>query len=212
MAEAQVALVLQGGGALGAYQGGAFTGLAEHGFKIDWVVGTSIGAINGAIIAGNRPEERVEKLKAFWEYVAQDEPSLTSHLPHLSHLGTADWMRPWTNAMKTFNTLSRGIPGFFQPRRGAVWNMTRTVLTAEASFYDTSPLEDTLNRFVDFDYLNAGHVRFTVCAVDVATGEIAIFDNGTNTPRITPKHVMASGALPPGFPPVEIDEIGRAHV
>ena len=153
MAEAQVALVLQGGGALGAYQGGAFTGLAEHGFKIDWVVGTSIGAINGAIIAGNRPEERVEKLKAFWEYVAQDEPSLTSHLPHLSHLGTADWMRPWTNAMKTFNTLSRGIPGFFQPRRGAVWNMTRTVLTAEASFYDTSPLEDTLNRFVDFDYM-----------------------------------------------------------
>ena len=72
---------------------------------------------DGAIIAGNRPEERVEKLKAFWEYVAQDEPSLTSHLPHLSHLGTADWMRPWTNAMKTFNTLSRGIPGFFQPRR-----------------------------------------------------------------------------------------------
>ena len=199
MAEAQIALVLQGGGALGAYQGGAFAGLAEHGFKIDWVVGTSIGAINGAIIAGNPPEQRVEKLKAFWDYVAQDEPSL------IPHLGTADWMRPWTNAMKNYNTLSKGIPGFFRPRRGATWNMTRTVIATEASFYDTSPLEDTLNRFVDFDYLNAGHVRFTVCAVDIATGEIAIFDNGSNTPRITAKHVMASGALPPGFPPVEID-------
>lgn len=199
MTEVQVALVLQGGGALGAYQGGAFTGLAEHGFKIDWVVGTSIGAINGAIIAGNPPEQRVEKLKAFWEYVAQDEPSL------MPHLGTADWMRPWTNAMKNFNTLSKGIPGFFQPRRGSTWNMTRTVVATEASFYDTSPLEHLLNRFVDFDYLNAGHVRFTVCAVDVATGEIAIFDNGSNTLRITPRHIMASGALPPGFPPVEID-------
>jgi NTE family protein len=199
VAEAQIALVLQGGGALGAYQGGAYAGLAEHGFKIDWVVGTSIGAINGAIIAGNPPGERVEKLKAFWQYVSHEEPTL------LPHFGTADWMRPWTNTMKTMNTLTKGIPGFFQPRPGSTWNMTRTVVTTEASFYDTSPLEDTLNRFVDFDYLNAGHVRFTVCAVDVATGEIAIFDNGTNTPRITPRHVMASGALPPGFPPVEID-------
>jgi len=112
MAEAQVALVVQGGGALGAYQGGAFTGLAEHGFKIDWVVGTSIGAINGAIIAGNRPEERVEKLKAFWEYVAQDEPSHTSHLPHLSHLGTADWMRP------IFTSLNSSAKILVKPRFG----------------------------------------------------------------------------------------------
>ena len=196
--KSQVALVLQGGGALGAYQGGAFAGLAGHGYDIDWVVGTSIGAINGAIIAGNRPEQRVEKLQAFWQFVSSNEPSL------LPHLGTADWMRPWTNTMKTMNTLKKGVPGFFQPRPGSTWNLQRTVLATEASFYDTSPLEGTLRRFVDFDYLNAGHVRFTVCAVNVATGEIESFDNSKGKP-ITPQHVMASGALPPGFPPVMID-------
>ena len=198
MADPQVVLVLQGGGALGAYQGGAFSGLAEHGSAIDWVVGTSIGAINGAIIAGNRPEQRVEKLKAFWQHVATKGPSL------LPYFGTVDWLRPWTNAMRTLGTMMNGIPGFFQPRQSGSWDMSRTVPAHEAGIYDTSPLEATLKQFVDFDFLNAGHVRFTVCAVNVATGELKAFDN-RGKQRITPRHVMASGALPPGFPPVEID-------
>ena len=198
MADPQVVLVLQGGGALGAYQGGAFAGLAEHGTEIDWVVGTSIGAINGAIIAGNPPEQRARKLQAFWHYVTTEEPS------GLPYFGAVDWMRPWTAAMRTFGILVNGVPGFFQPRQGSVWDVTRTVAASEASFYDTSALEATLNEFVDFDYLNAGHVRFTVCAVNVATGELKSFDNSRKT-RITAKHVMASGALPPGFPPIEID-------
>ncbi len=198
MSKPQVVLVLQGGGALGAYQGGAFSGLAQFGSEIDWVVGTSIGAINGAIIAGNPPGARVAQLKGFWDHVASDGPAL------LPHFGTADWLRPWTNATRTLETLSQGVPGFFRPRPGAIWDLGRAVRPSDASFYDTSPLEATLNQFVDFDYLNAGHVRLTVCAVNVVTGEFKRFDNSDGT-RITARHVMASGALPPGFPPVEID-------
>ena len=202
MADPQVVLVLQGGGALGAYQGGVFAGLAEQGTALDWVVGTSIGAINGAIIAGNPPGQRVEKLTGFWRHVTAEGPSL------LAYCGTVDWLRPWTQATRTLGTLMNGIPGFFQPRQGGGWDLSRTVAASKASFYDTSPLETTLHRFVDFDYLNArrsaGHMRFTVCAVNVETGELKHFDTG-NGDMITAKHVMASGALPPGFPPVEID-------
>jgi NTE family protein len=198
MAHPQVVLVLQGGGALGAYQGGAYTALAEHGMNIDWVVGTSIGAINGALIAGNPPELRAERLAGFWQLVASDGPTL------FPDFGGADWLRPWTNATRMLGVVMHGIPGFFQPRQGGNWDLSKPVPTAEVGFYDTSPLGATLNRFVDFDYLNAGHVRFTVCAVNVATGELKQFDNG-NGARLTARHIMASGALPPGFPPVEID-------
>ncbi len=202
MADPQVVLVLQGGGALGAYQAGAFAGLAERGTAIDWVVGTSIGAINGAIIAGNPPTQRVEKLSGFWRHVTAEGPSL------LPYFGTVDWLRPWTQATRTLGTLINGIPGFFQPRQGSGWDTSRTVAAGKASFYDTSPLEKTLHQFVDFDYLNAkrsaGHMRFTICAVNVETAELKSFDTGKGD-RITAKHVMASGALPPGFPPVEID-------
>jgi NTE family protein len=198
MNKPQVVLVLQGGGALGAYQGGAFAGLAEQGMQIDWVVGTSIGAINGAIIAGNPPQQRAQKLQGFWRHVAADGPAL------LPYFGTADWLRPWTNATRTLDTLINGVPGFFRPRPGAAWDIARQVPASAASFYDTAPLEETLNRFVNFGYLNEGHMRFTVCAVNVATGALKRFDN-TDPEPITARHVMASGALPPGFPPVEID-------
>jgi NTE family protein len=198
----QTVLVLQGGGALGAYQGGAFAGLVEHGVDIDWVVGTSIGAIAGAIIAGNKPEQRVKKLQGFWDHVASEGPSL------LPYFGTVDWLRPWTNATRTLGTLVNGIPGFFRPRQGSVWDLAKQVPAGEASFYDTSPLEATLNKFVNFGYLNEGHMRLTVCAVNVANGELEQFDNADkgHKTHITAKHVMASGALPPGFPPVQIGE------
>jgi NTE family protein len=207
MNKPQVVLVLQGGGALGAYQGGAFAGLMEHGIQIDWVVGTSIGAINGAIIAGNPPGQRAAKLRGFWDHVATDGPAL------LPYFGSEDWLRPWTTATRTLGTLINGVPGFFRPRPGAAWDIARQVPASAASFYDTAPLEATLHRFVDFAYLNAGHVRFTVCAVNVATGELKRFDNKGQNPAdrkpVTVKHVMASGALPPGFAPVEID--GEAY-
>ncbi len=193
----QTVLVLQGGGALGAYQGGAYEGLTNHGLDVDWVVGTSIGAINGALIAGNKPEHRVEKLNAFWQQVGQDAPAI------FPFFDTPDWMRPWRQATQVWNILSKGVPGFFTPRPNTSWDLNQNGLSSKASFYDTSPLEATLNELVDFKYLNAKHMRFTISAVNVATGELKIFDNKTD--HITAKHIMASGALPPGFPPVEID-------
>lgn len=193
----QTVLVLQGGGALGAYQGGAYEGLVRHGVGIDWIVGTSIGAINGAIIAGNRPEQRTEKLRAFWQRVAHDAPAI------FPFFNTPDWLRPWSQATKVWDTLSNGIPGFFVPRAPGAWSFNHNVPSKQASFYDTSPLEATLNELVDFKYLNAGHVRLTVSAVNIATGQLTKFDNSVD--KMTARHIMASGALPPGFPPVEID-------
>ena len=193
----QNVLVLQGGGALGAYQGGTYEGLTRHGINIDWVVGTSIGAINGALIAGNRPADRVEKLHAFWKRVARDSPTI---FPFFS---TAEWLRPWSNASRLWDTLSNGVPGFFTPRANSTWNINKRGPSVQASFYDTSSLEATLNELVDFKYLNAGQVRLTVSAVNIATGELRKFENTVE--KITAKHIMASAALPPGFPPVEIN-------
>jgi NTE family protein len=196
-AKAQTVLVLQGGGALGSYQGGVYESLSKHGFDVDWVVGTSIGAINGALIAGNRPEHRLDRLRAFWQRVGRDAPEI------FPFFGSPEWLRPWNNASRVWDTLSNGIPGFFTPRPGSSWNINQRGFTNQASFYDTSPLEETLNDLVDFKYLNTRAVRFTVSAVDIATGELKTFDNEHDTIRA--QHIMASGALPPGFPPVEID-------
>ncbi len=197
MKPVQNVLVLQGGGALGAYQGGAYEGLVAHDINIDWVVGTSIGAINGVIIAGNRPEHRVEKMHAFWQRVARDAPTL------FPFFATPDWLRPWSNATRLWDTISNGVPGFFTPRPNSTWDINKNGPSSQASFYDTSPLETTLNELVNFKYLNEHHVRLTVSAVDIATGELKKFDNTVD--KITAKHIMASGALPPGFPPVEIE-------
>jgi NTE family protein len=198
-------LVLQGGGALGAYQAGVFAALARQNVKLDWVVGTSIGAINAAIIAGNEPVNRLEKLQGFWSTVATDGGTPLMNLFGL-HFGVhfADWFKPWINSSRSLGTIINGVPRFFSARDNGLWNVDQKVPTSEASFYDTSALEATLNRFVDFDYLNQAHVRLTVCAVNVATAEFKCFDNTEKAP-MTARHIMASGALPPGFAPVEID-------
>ena len=198
----QTVLVLQGGGALGAYQGGVFEVLAENGFQPNWVVGTSIGAINSAIIAGNPPERRLARLQEFWQTVGRADALTNSAMGPFTA-----WLGPWIKANSFIDTISRGIPGFFVPRQGASFNITQQVPTPETSFYDTSPLHATLERLVDFDYLNEAHVRCTVCAVEVSTGELVVFDSAKE--RLTPQHIMASGALPPGFPPVVIN--GKAY-
>lgn len=186
----RVALVLQGGGALGSYQAGVYEALAESQYLPDWIAGISIGAINAAIIAGNAPEKRVERLRSFWEGVTA--PS--SLWPAVS-----DAMLSGGRRTSSLNALMFGQPGFFAPRPAALWLLG----ASSTSYYDTSALKTTLERLVDFDRINAREIRFSVGAVNIRTGNFAYFDNETTT--IRPEHVMASGALPPGFPGVEID-------
>ena len=191
-----VALLLKGGGALGAYQGGVYEALAEAEIHPDWVAGISIGAINAAIIAGNAPEARAEKLRAFWE-------SISVHFPW-------EWLGPRLhddghealNQLSATASLMGGIPGFFAPRLVSPW-LHPPGGAAATSYYNTAPLRTTLMRFVDFDRINARTMRFSVGAVNVRTGNFIYFDNTKDT--IGPDHVLASSALPPGFAPVEID-------
>jgi NTE family protein len=194
-------LIFQGGGALGAYQAGVYEQLVAAETHIDWVIGTSIGAINCGIIAGNPPETRLAQLQAFWH-------SLAPVVPAYATPWTA--MLPWTNVgstLNTFHTLMSGVEGFFKPRPGALWDINARVPLAQASFYDTAPLKATLEKFIDFDYLNSGEMRISVCAVDLESGQSVVFDSANGD--IIPEHIMASGALPPGFPPIEID--GRVY-
>ncbi|MCT2399290.1 patatin-like phospholipase family protein [Novosphingobium mangrovi (ex Huang et al. 2023)] len=190
----QCVLVLQGGGALGAYQAGVCEALGGRDVHPDWVAGISIGAINAAIIAGNAPGDRVGALRRFWEHTSSellyrlDEP-----------IGFA---RRAFNEVSALYAATFGLPGFFHPRVP----MPMPEWPAEIgrlSFYDTTPLRATLLELVDFDRINHGKTRFSVGAVNVLNGNFAYFDNTQR--RIGPEHVMASGALPPGFPPVEID-------
>ncbi|MCC7281299.1 MAG: patatin-like phospholipase family protein [Acetobacteraceae bacterium] len=186
------ALVLQGGGALGAYQAGAYQALAGWTETLDWVAGISIGAVNAALIAGNPPDRRVERLNAFWERV-----SLA--LPVRPDAGAIAPVRGWwDNAMALWGA-SMGVPGFFRPRSWLAWWPQPPV-----SWYDTEPLHGTLCELVDFDYLNDGPMRFSVGAVDVQNGNFTYFDNRNE--RIGPEHVLASGALPPGFGAVQVGE------
>jgi NTE family protein len=196
-----VALVLQGGGALGAYQAGVYEALAEAGIDLDWVAGVSIGAINGALIAGNPPETRVDKLRAFWEGVTAS-PHLDWTAQLLDSFGQDDTTRQILNQTSAISALLGGAPGFFDPRFPAPW--FRPVGTPHAtSFYDTTRLTTTLERLIDFERINAGTTRLSVGAVNVRTGNFVYFDTTTHT--IGPHHVTASGALPPGFPAVEIE-------
>lgn len=188
------ALVLQGGGALGAYQAGAYEMLAGAGYLPEWIAGISIGALNGAIIAGNPPERRVERLHALWD--------------GLSSMLRGEPVVPGTLARTAFNEASAamaaamGIPGFFRPRIPPAALMPLGAREA-ISHYDTSPLRNTLEELVDFDLLNSGETRLSVGAVNIRTGNFVYFD--TEDMEIGPEHIMASGALPPGLPPVEID-------
>jgi NTE family protein len=189
-----VALVLQGGGALGAYQGGVYEALAEENIHPDWIAGISIGAINGAIIAGNPPKNRADRLREFWTQVTSSAPW---HSPVLS-----DGTRNLLNQINANFALACGANGFFSARPVTPWLQPSGTLEA-TSFYDTKALKQTLERLVDFDRLNAGMTRFSAGAVNVRTGNFVYFDNTTHT--IGPEHVMASGALPPGFPAIEIE-------
>ena len=196
-----VALVLQGGGALGAYQAGVYEALAQAGIHPDWVAGVSIGAINGALIAGNPPETRVDKLRAFWEGITAS-PHLDWTAQLLDSFAQGDTTRQILNQTSALSALIAGAPGFFDLRFPAPW--FRPVGTPHAtSFYDTTRLTTTLERLIDFERINAGTTRLSVGAVNVRTGNFVYFDTTTHT--IGPHHVMASGALPPGFPAVEIE-------
>jgi NTE family protein len=188
------ALVFQGGGALGAYQAGVYEALAMSGHQPNWIAGISIGAINAAIIAGNAPDERVEKLRAFWDLV-----SSRVTLPSLFPDG---FMRTWFNEVSAGLVATTGIPGFFDPRFPPAALSLPGTLEA-ISYYDTAPLRKTLLDLVDFDLLNSGSVRLSVGAVNVLTGNFIYFDTKSRT--IGPEHIMASGALPPAFAPVIID-------
>jgi NTE family protein len=187
-------LLLQGGGALGAYHAGVYDGLASAGFAPDWVVGISIGAINAALIVGNPPERRTERLREFWDLLSTNAPFT---LP-----AGMDFARPMMNRMAAATVMCFGIPGFFVPRVPPPYLAPEGTLAA-LSFYDTEPLRSTLNELVDFDRINSGDVRLSLGAVNACTGESVYFDSQNHA--ITASHVMASGALPPGFPPVEID-------
>jgi NTE family protein len=243
-----IALLLQGGGALGAYQAGVYQALSEAHLDPDWVAGISIGAINSALIAGNPPEARLEKLRAFWERVSlplnlanaipmldlldqaadmaawmsaiglalvsgQSADRHANHLRALWEKLRTKWMpehvamrgdaaRGMVNQMSASVALAQGVGGFFAPRVPMPWLQPNGSLEA-TSYYDSCPLKATLENLVDFDRINSGQMRFSVGAVNVITGNFVYFDNATHT--IKPEHIMASGALPPGFPAIEIE-------
>jgi NTE family protein len=188
----QIVLVFQGGGALGAYQAGVYQALHEAGIEPDWIIGTSIGAINAALIAGNEPRERLDKLRAFWDRMAHKSVwHETAAWPQLSL------------ALSYWNTIARGIAGFFEPNPMAFWG-THVVLGADrAGYYSTEPLEKTLGELVDFSLVNRCRPRLTVGAAHVRTSRMTYFDSRDMPLGV--KHVMASGALPPAFPAVRID-------
>ena len=196
-----IALLLQGGGALGAYQAGVYQALAEADLHPDWVAGISIGAINSAIIAGNPPEERVAKLRAFWESITTN-PLFDWSAAADRFAPKGDIARSFFNQMSAACALFGGAPGFFMPRQHGPWLQPSGCLEA-TSFYETKLLKATLEQLVDFDRINSSEMRFSVGAVNVRSGNLVRFDNATRT--ICPEHVMASGSLPPGFPAVEIE-------
>lgn len=190
----QVALVLQGGGALGSYQAGVIEALEAAAIEVDWVAGISIGAVNAAIFAGNPPEKRVERLREFWDKVTSSLPSF----PIFPNDQIREFMHEWSAGFVAM----AGVPGFFSPR-----HLPPTFATpgsCEAlSFYDSTPLKATLDSLIDWDRVNQGPVRLSVGAVELESGNFRYFDTAHD--RIDARHVMASGALPPGLPPIEID-------
>ena len=187
-------MVLQGGGALGSYQAGVYQALSDVDQCPDWLAGISIGAINAALIVGNAPGQRVAKLTEFWRLVSDG--------PQTDTLLRDSQVRAWVNEANALGTTLLGAPGFFTPRIPPPVFYPPGAPEA-LSVYDTEPLKATLERLVDFDRINAKEVRLSVGAVNIRTGNFAYFDNWRET--IRPEHIMASGALPPGFPPIEID-------
>ena len=198
-----VALVLQGGGALGAYQAGVYEGLHEAGVVPNWIAGISIGAINTAIIAGNAPEHRVAKLRAFWDTVCQ--PAYGLPLPPVvehAFFDSSTPVRTAFTAMQALGAIVDGQKGFFVPRMPPPLPFISST-PGTASWYDTAPLKSTLERLCDFDRINSGETRVSVAAVNVGTGNFAYFDNQHT--KLRAEHFMASGSLPPGFAATEIE-------
>lgn len=195
-ADQECILVLQGGGALGAYQAGVFEALSTVYREPSWVAGISIGAMNAALIAGNPANARVARLREFWELLSSSSGS-----PALGAPANAT-ARQALNEASAAQVMLFGVPGFFSPRFPPAPMQPQGTLEA-ISYYDTAPLKQTLERLVDFDRINAGPVRLSVGAVNIRTGNFEYFDSATQ--RIDARHIMASGALPPGFAPVEID-------
>ncbi len=193
---AQKVLVLQGGGALGAYQVGVYQALHERGIEPDWVIGTSIGAINGALIVGNPPERRLQALDAFWTRMQRPD------LPAQQWLQAS--LAMWAQGA---SIMTHGIPGFFEPNTRAWGGVYAKVGVEQASFYSTTPLHKTLQALVDTRLLQSGRPRLTVGAVSVVHGQMHYFDSRTGPLQL--QHIMASAALPPAFPAVRID--GEAY-
>ncbi len=192
----QIVLVLQGGGALGAYQAGVYQALHDSGVEPDWVIGTSIGAINASLIVGNKPEQRLAKLKEFWNCVGNNPILEAAAVPGLG--------RGWLNWM----TLTTGISGFLQPNPLAFLGLHVPLPVDAAGYYSTHPLEATLSDLVDFTAINGGPTRLTVGSANIQTGEMRYFDSRDT--KLTVHHVMASGALPPAFPAVRIGPFQHA--
>lgn len=189
----QVVLVLQGGGALGAYQAGVYEALHEAGIEPDWLVGTSIGAINSALIAGNPRARRLQKLRAFWQGVEQNT---IAQVPDYLFPGIGTALANWMTVMA-------GIPGFFTPNPIAWCNQYASLGLNNAAYYSTEPLRSTLEKLLDFQYLSDGGTRISLAAVKVGNGEMRYFDSRKEI--ITMDHIMASSAYPPAFPAVRID-------
>lgn len=188
----QIVLVFQGGGALGAYQAGVYEALHEAGIEPDWIIGTSIGAINASLIAGNRPENRLDRLRDFWEQVEYDAAQKwASALPIIGQ------------ASANYLAIAGGIRGFFEPNPRAYFGEHTELGPESAGYYSTAPLRQTLNSLVDFDEINSGPVRLTVGAANVHTSAMRYFDSREEALGLN--HILASGALPPAFPAVRID-------
>jgi NTE family protein len=195
-----IALVLQGGGALGAFQAGVYQAMAEANMHPDWVSGISVGAINAALIAGNAPQARLDKLRAFWEQVCT--PRVPDFFGFAEPWLRGDLSRGFLNRLHASGAVLNGTPGFFTPRLPPPYLYPPGTIEA-TSWYDTSSLRSTLENLVDFDRINASQMRFSVGAVNIRSGNFVYFDSTTH--KIRPEHILASGALPPGFPAVEVD-------
>jgi NTE family protein len=191
----QTVLLLQGGGALGAYQAGVYEGMCDQGFAPDWVTGVSIGAINAALIVGNRPDKRVQRLREFWDRVSSGMLIAAPAQIGPAHIAL--------NRLSAARSVAFGVPGFFLPRFLPAF-LAPDGTPGALSVYDTAPLRATLKDLVDFDWINDEEdIRLSLGAVNVHTGNSVYFDNRHQ--RLGVEHVMASGSLPPGFPPIEID-------